>query len=219
MARTSSTSPIAPLASHSRTWTIAGRKRVHIASIKVTPAAFKALPSGGPVVTSGGALEGVNLDIRAGETIALVGPSGAGKSTLVNLLPRFLDPTRGTVSLDGVALPAWELRALREQFALVSQDVVLFNDTVAANVALGAELAGDAVRDALRGAHQAVHRVGNALGGKTAPSPGPTDKGGKSTPTKKPAPATAVRRVSVQFGQAGALKTFANVAKFTPLPS
>ena len=83
------------------------------------------------------ALSAIDLDIRAGETVALVGPSGAGKSTLVNLLPRFVDPTAGTIALDGVALRDWDLHALREQFALVSQDVVLFNDTVAANVAFG----------------------------------------------------------------------------------
>ncbi len=85
------------------------------------------------------ALRGVDLEIKAGETVALVGPSGAGKTTLVNLLPRFLDPTAGTIALDGVALRDWNLHALREQFALVSQDVVLFNDSVAANVCFGGE--------------------------------------------------------------------------------
>jgi subfamily B ATP-binding cassette protein MsbA len=84
------------------------------------------------------ALDAIDLDIHAGETVAMVGPSGAGKSTLVNLLPRFLDPSAGTVALDGVALPQWDLNALRAQFALVSQDVVLFNDTVSANVCFGA---------------------------------------------------------------------------------
>jgi subfamily B ATP-binding cassette protein MsbA len=103
------------------------------------------------------ALNDVNLSIAAGETVALVGPSGAGKTSLVNLLPRFFEPVRGQVTLDGVALPEWRLDALRRQFALVSQDVVLFNDTVAANVALGAK-EGDAidaqrVRAALDGAH------------------------------------------------------------------
>ncbi len=78
------------------------------------------------------ALDQVNLDIRPGEVVALVGPSGAGKTTLVNLLPRFLAPTSGNVLLDGVAVQQWDLAALRSQFAMVSQDVVMFNDTVAA---------------------------------------------------------------------------------------
>jgi subfamily B ATP-binding cassette protein MsbA len=103
------------------------------------------------------ALREVSLHVRAGETVALVGPSGAGKTSLVNLLPRFLDPTSGELRLDGVPLRAWELGALRRQFAFVSQDVVLFNDTVAANVALGAD-DGQApdparLRAALEGAH------------------------------------------------------------------
>jgi ATP-binding cassette, subfamily B, bacterial MsbA len=95
------------------------------------------------------ALGPIDLEIRAGETIALVGPSGAGKSTLVNLLPRFLDPTSGSVALDSVALPQWDLLALRAQFALVSQDVVLFNDTVAANVCFGAPPDQERTRSAL----------------------------------------------------------------------
>ena len=86
-----------------------------------------------------GARYGVDLDMRAGETVALVGPSGAGKSTLVNLLPRFLDPTSGIVSLDGVRAGRVGTARAARQFALVSQDVVLFNDSVAANVALGAD--------------------------------------------------------------------------------
>jgi subfamily B ATP-binding cassette protein MsbA len=99
------------------------------------------------------ALSGLTLQVRAGETLALVGPSGAGKSTLVNLLPRFLDPTEGEIRLDDVPLREWELAALRRQFALVSQDVVLFNDTIAANVALGAELDLERVRKALAAAN------------------------------------------------------------------
>jgi subfamily B ATP-binding cassette protein MsbA len=100
------------------------------------------------------ALADVNLHLRAGESLALVGPSGGGKSTLVNLLPRFLEPTSGSLTLDGTPLAEWDLHALRRQFALVSQDVVLFNDTVAANVALGAGPADAArVRDALRAAN------------------------------------------------------------------
>ena len=99
------------------------------------------------------ALRNVSLHLRAGETVALVGPSGAGKTSLVNLLPRFLDPSEGEVRLDGVPLRQWELGALRRQFAFVSQDVVLFNDTVAANVALGAPLDPARLRAALEGAY------------------------------------------------------------------
>ena len=89
------------------------------------------------------ALDNISLTIQPGEIVALVGPSGAGKTTLVNLLPRFIAPSKGQVLLDGHALPDWQLDSLRAQFALVSQDVVMFNDSIAANVALGA--AADAV--------------------------------------------------------------------------
>ena len=89
------------------------------------------------------ALDRIDLELRAGETVALVGPSGAGKTTLVNLLPRFIEPTSGTLLLDGRALAEWDVAALRRQFALVSQDVVLFNDTVAANVSLGTAASDD----------------------------------------------------------------------------
>jgi len=99
------------------------------------------------------ALDSIDLEIRAGETIALVGPSGAGKTTLVNLLPRFLDPSAGTITLDGVELQQWNLAALRDQFALVSQEVVLFNDTVAANVCFGAPADPERVAAALRAAN------------------------------------------------------------------
>jgi ATP-binding cassette, subfamily B, bacterial MsbA len=99
------------------------------------------------------ALHEVSLHVKAGETVALVGPSGAGKSTLVNLLPRFIEPGAGTLLLDGVPLRDWHVAALRRQFALVSQDVVLFNDSVAANVALGEDIGRERVRAALKAAH------------------------------------------------------------------
>ncbi|KPF50129.1 lipid transporter ATP-binding/permease [beta proteobacterium AAP121] len=99
------------------------------------------------------AVDALDLRVRAGETVALVGPSGAGKTTLANLLPRFIEPTAGRITLDGVPLAAWDVQALRRQFALVSQDVILFNDTVAANVALGARLSREQVRAALQAAH------------------------------------------------------------------
>ncbi len=99
------------------------------------------------------AVDALDLQVHAGETVALVGPSGAGKTTLVNLLPRFIDPTAGRITLDGVPLADWDVLALRRQFALVSQDVVLFNDSVAANVSLGAPMSRDQVRAALKAAH------------------------------------------------------------------
>jgi subfamily B ATP-binding cassette protein MsbA len=99
------------------------------------------------------ALAGVDLAMHAGETVALVGPSGAGKSTLVNLLPRFIEATSGTLLLDGRPLAEWDVQALRRQFALVSQDVILFNDSVAANIALGDRVDRKRVRDALQGAN------------------------------------------------------------------
>jgi subfamily B ATP-binding cassette protein MsbA len=86
------------------------------------------------------ALNQVSLTIQPGQTVALVGPSGSGKTTMANLLPRFLDPTSGQVRLDGVPLKDWSLASLRRQVAYVSQDVVMFNDTVARNIALGDEV-------------------------------------------------------------------------------
>jgi subfamily B ATP-binding cassette protein MsbA len=99
------------------------------------------------------AVQGLTLHVKAGETVALVGPSGAGKSTLVNLLPRFIEPTAGSITLDGVPLADWDPKALRRQFALVSQDVVLFNDTVAANVSLGAPMSRGQIEAALHAAN------------------------------------------------------------------
>ena len=84
------------------------------------------------------ALEGINLRIAPGETVALVGASGAGKTTMANLVPRFYRPSSGRVLLDGHDLADLDLVSLRANIALVSQEVVLFNDTVAANIAYGA---------------------------------------------------------------------------------
>ncbi|MEN9316904.1 MAG: lipid export ATP-binding/permease protein MsbA [Pseudomonadota bacterium] len=100
------------------------------------------------------ALSGVDLEVRPGEMIALVGGSGGGKTTLVNLVPRFFAPTAGRVLLDGVPIADMTLASLRSQIALVSQEVVLFNDTVRANVALGVarEVDDDEIWAALRAA-------------------------------------------------------------------
>ncbi len=86
---------------------------------------------------AGFAVDHLNLTVSHGETVALVGASGSGKTTLVNLLPRFLEPTAGNITLDGHSLKDWDLSALRNQFSLVSQHVVMLNDSIANNVALG----------------------------------------------------------------------------------
>jgi subfamily B ATP-binding cassette protein MsbA len=83
------------------------------------------------------ALHDIELEVAAGESIAIVGRSGSGKSTLVNLLPRFYDASSGAVRIDGRDVRDYELGSLREQIAVVSQDVVLFNDTVRNNIAFG----------------------------------------------------------------------------------
>ena len=83
-------------------------------------------------------LRDINLKVSPGEVIAFVGPSGSGKTTLVNLLPRFYSPTKGGIYLDGHLIQSYKLTDLRLQIGFVSQDVILFNDTIAANVAYGA---------------------------------------------------------------------------------
>lgn len=99
------------------------------------------------------ALHDLWLDVAPGEVIALVGPSGSGKTTLANLLPRFVEPQAGQILLDGQELRQWDLAALRRQFAMVSQDVVMFNDTLAVNVALGHEIDRARVERALAAAN------------------------------------------------------------------
>jgi ATP-binding cassette, subfamily B, bacterial MsbA len=84
------------------------------------------------------ALRGVNLTLKAGTTVALVGQSGSGKSTIASLLPRFYEPDSGAVLLDGRDIREYPLRDLRRQLSLVSQDVVLFDDSIAGNIAYGA---------------------------------------------------------------------------------
>ena len=100
-------------------------------------------------------LHNVSFTVAAGSVVALVGHSGSGKTTLAGLLPRFYPYSDGRVLLDGVELQEWRLENLRSQIALVSQDIVLFNDTVAGNIAYGA-LAG-ASREAIEQAARAAH--------------------------------------------------------------
>jgi subfamily B ATP-binding cassette protein MsbA len=103
------------------------------------------------------ALSLVNLTIAPGESIALVGPSGGGKSTLANLIPRLYVPTEGRVLLDGLDIATIRLKDLRRQIALVSQDIVLFNESVAANIAYGT-LAGTS-REAIASAAEAANAL------------------------------------------------------------
>src|SRR5688572_28914144 len=90
-------------------------------------------------VEKGGVLHAVNLSVSAGKNVAIVGRSGSGKSTLVGLVPRFYDATSGTVLVDGIDVRECNLRDLRDNVALVSQDVVLFNDSIRNNIAFGVE--------------------------------------------------------------------------------
>jgi subfamily B ATP-binding cassette protein MsbA len=110
------------------------------------------------------ALDAISLRVEPGQTVALVGSSGSGKTTLVNLLPRFIETTGGRITLDGVELRDWRLNALRRQFSFVSQDVVMFNDTVAANVALGSEADRQRISDALEAANLGSYIAALPLG-------------------------------------------------------
>jgi subfamily B ATP-binding cassette protein MsbA len=90
------------------------------------------------------ALGGVSFTVNVGQTVAIVGRSGAGKTSLVNLLPRFYDPSQGAILIDGVDIRHISLASLREQIGMVTQETVLFDDTVASNIAYGRPGAGRA---------------------------------------------------------------------------
>lgn len=119
----------------------------HSQSIRFDNVAFAYYP-GQPV------LKGINLEIPFGERLAIVGPSGCGKTTLVNLIPRFMDPTEGRVLIDGVDIRSVRLRDLRSQIGLVTQEPVLFDDTVFNNIRYGTPWATtEQVEEAARRAH------------------------------------------------------------------
>jgi len=98
-------------------------------------------------------LRGVDLEVKAGETVALVGGSGGGKTTLVNLVPRFFDPTGGRITLDGIDLRDFDPRELRKTIGIVTQETLLFMDTVHDNIAYGMQASREAVIEAARKAH------------------------------------------------------------------
>ncbi|MBF0385723.1 MAG: ABC transporter ATP-binding protein [Candidatus Omnitrophica bacterium] len=89
-------------------------------------------------------LKDISLEVKKGELVAIVGPTGVGKTTLVNLIPRFYDPTEGTVSIDGVDLRDVTFNSLRTQIGIVTQETILFNDTVRANICYGRRDASEA---------------------------------------------------------------------------
>jgi subfamily B ATP-binding cassette protein MsbA len=102
-------------------------------------------------------LQGIDLEIKPGETVAFVGRSGSGKTTITNLLLRFYSPTSGQILVDGVPIQDYRLRNLREQIALVSQNTTLFNDTVARNIAYGS--LGDRDESKIKQAAKAAHAL------------------------------------------------------------
>ncbi len=118
---------------------------------------------------AGAALKNINFSVKPGQTVALVGPSGAGKSTIINLLPRFFDVTSGQILIDQQIISDVTIDSLRRAMALVSQDAILFDDTVAANIGFGkAGASQDEIETAAKGA--AAHDFIMALpGGYNAP--------------------------------------------------
>ena len=101
----------------------------------------------------GPVIDGISIDVPAGSTLAIVGHSGSGKTTLVSLLPRFYDTKSGAIRMDGVSIADFTLESLRRNISLVSQDVMLFNDSIRANLTYGGEYTEEQIRNAAEAAH------------------------------------------------------------------
>jgi subfamily B ATP-binding cassette protein MsbA len=118
-----------------------------VGEIRFESVSFEYIP-GRPV------LQDMSFSVRRGEVIALVGPSGAGKTTLVDLIPRFYDPTAGRILVDGADIREIDLKSLRSMMGMVTQEVILFNDTVKSNIAYGArECGNDRIVEAAKAAN------------------------------------------------------------------
>ncbi|MCW8850078.1 MAG: ATP-binding cassette domain-containing protein, partial [Melioribacteraceae bacterium] len=99
-------------------------------------------------------LKNINLNIKKGEVLAIVGPSGAGKSSLVDLIPRFYDVNEGSISIDGINIRKIKMKSLRDLMGIVTQETILFNDTIKSNIAYGSkELPMEKIIDAARAAN------------------------------------------------------------------
>jgi ATP-binding cassette, subfamily B, bacterial MsbA len=123
----------------------------HVSFAYASSVAGADLPA--PGTRRAAALANISLKVAAGESLAIVGRSGSGKSTLVNLLPRFYDVVAGGVRIDGADVREYDLKCLRDQIAVVSQDVVLFNDTIRNNIAFGRDVPDAAIERAAEAAH------------------------------------------------------------------
>ena len=160
------------LAATERVFTILDTKP----TITTTPNAPDLKIAGGEIVfenvrftygTGTAALHDISLEVPAGKSVALVGPSGAGKSTILNLIPRFYDPDSGHVAIDGTDVTTVDLTSLRDAIGLVSQETVLFDDSVSANIAYGRMNASkDEIMEAAKnaGAHEFITEMPNGYG-------------------------------------------------------
>jgi subfamily B ATP-binding cassette protein MsbA len=122
--------------------------------IEFKDVSFAYANGGGEGIVKREIIAGISLTVKKGEVVAVVGPSGSGKTTLVDLLPRFYDPVEGTITIDGVNLRQIDLQSLRNQIGIVTQETILFNDTVRSNIAYGlSDCPESRVRDAARAAN------------------------------------------------------------------